>query len=143
MKLLELLGKLIAFWSNARVKYNRLKADEERRESSTYLGVQSIVHSVLGVVLFGLCLWGLSALFNHFTSIQLGDSEWGMPIFTVLGMLVLAVSAVVVLLKFTAYALVLMIYQFKLNKKPVRWVAFALWFVCIAGYVILFILFFL
>ncbi|MDE5601594.1 MAG: hypothetical protein K2J16_03755 [Clostridia bacterium] len=104
----------LTFWSRLSTKYNRIASDPELREKSICFGVESIVSSILGAVIIVLCALGISALVN--------GSTLGI-IFVVL----LAIVAVVSLVQLIVRGLITMIYQRRLNKKPIGTSALIFW----------------
>ncbi|MGN0813246.1 MAG: hypothetical protein ACI4MQ_07050 [Candidatus Coproplasma sp.] len=143
MKLLGLIGKLICFWTRIEGKYKRIKDDEEKREASVKLGVRSILESVVSGAVIMLLLWGLYSCLNNFLNIKVGDGTYSMPVLTIIGIVVCGLGAVIVLFEGTVGALLYLIYQFKLNKKGVRWVALAVWLVMVAAIITFAIIIFL
>lgn len=108
--------KLIMYFSTLSMWYNRIISDPEKREKSVYFGVQSIITSIVGAVMVILCAFGVSALLKS-------DSGIVAMVFIVL----LALLMVVGLFEFTLRGLVAMIYQLRVNKRPIGWVALAVW----------------
>lgn len=116
---------LLKFWHNKHVKYIHLRTSEEK-EKSTYFGVQSIIESIVGLVIIGLSIWGVIALIQHLT-IELG-------FFQILGIIVLAGVILSALVYCPIQALVCLIYQLIINKKAIGWVALGIWIATIIGY---------
>ena len=104
----------LTYWSRLSTKYNRIASDPELREKSICFGVESIVSSIFGAVIIALCALGISALVN--------GSTLGI-IFVVL----LAIVAVVSLVQLIVRGLITMIYQRRLNKKPIGTSALIFW----------------
>ncbi len=121
--MLRQLVDFLNFWSRINVKYRLLNSDEDRRDTSVRLGVSSVLYSVFGVLIVGLCAFGFLAVWSHFTSIQLGDGTYDFPFFSIIGMIMLVGIAVIVFFHFTANSITLTAYQFRLNRMPIRWVA--------------------
>ena len=124
--MLKALGSFLTFWTRISCKYDRLRANDIKRDRSIALGVQSILQSILCggmsvLSLFGVyyCIYG----FSHGT----------LPIFSLIGLFVCAVAAVAFFVQGVIGALIYMIYQFKLNRRGVRWAAFVVWFLSIAA----------
>ncbi len=139
MKILE----FIFFWLRADRLYNRIKCDEEKSTTSTKLGVKSIIYSIVGLVFVSLCLWGVSACWERALATQIGNGTYEFPITMLALMVVIGFCALVIFVQTTLYALILMIYQFKLNGRGVRFVALATWVACIIGEIVLGVIFFL
>ncbi len=142
MKALEALNNFICFWSKARVKYNHLSRDEENRETSGWFGKRAIAYSIIGLAFVALSLWAVSALWSHITNIDIADGQADFPIFSIIALIACAVVAVVCFFKCTIYALVLLRYQFRLNKRALRWGALITWLICIVGEIVIAILLF-
>ena len=124
--MLKAFNAFFTFWVRISCKYDRLRADDLKRDRSIVLGVQSVLQSILcgGMTvlsLFGVyyCIYG----FSHLT----------LPIFSLIGLFVCAVAAIVFFVQGVIGALIYMIYQFKLNGRGVRWVALVVWFLSIAA----------
>ncbi len=130
MKIFELLYKFFIFWTNIISKYERLKCNEATRNKSVALGVQSIIQSVLCGIFTVLSLLGLVWCINNFTGGGL------MPIFTLIGAVAAAAAAIGFFVWGVIGGLVYMIYQFKLNKRAVRWVALVVWIAVIVAIVV-------
>ncbi|MGN1372832.1 MAG: hypothetical protein ACI4VK_02155 [Candidatus Coproplasma sp.] len=143
MKLLELIGNLICFWVKIERRYDAINRDEEKRDKSVKLGVRSIIQSVICGVVIILLIWGLFLCLNHLESIKIGDGTYSAPFLTILGIVVCALCAVVLLFDGMFGALVYMVYQSKLNKKGIRWVALAVWLVMIVAIIIFALIMFL
>lgn len=134
MHLLKVIGGFFTFWVKASRKYRRLEENESKRETSSSLGVRAIVQSVVCGALTVLALLGLYYCTKNFVSI---GSDGGIyPIITVIGMIATAFIALAFFVQGVGGALVYMIYQFKLNKKPVRWVALAVWLLVIVAIIV-------
>lgn len=143
MKLLGLIGRLICFWTRIESKYDRIKDDEEKRDVSVRLGVRSIIESLVSGVFIILFLWGLYHCINNLLNIMVGDGNYSLPLLTMLGIVVCSMCAVIILFEGTFGALLYLIYQFKLNKKSVRWVALAIWLVMFVAIIAFAIIIFL
>ena len=143
MKIFQAFNKLFSFWTRGERKYSLIKNDEEKRDTSVKLGVRSIVESIYSGVLAVLFLLGLYFCVTNLINIKLGDGTYGMPILTIIGIVICAMCALVCLFEGMGGALLYMIYQFKLNKKPVRWVALALWLVMVVAIIVFAIIVFL
>lgn len=127
--MLKALSSFLTFWTRISCKYDRLRADDLKRDTSIALGVQSVLQSILCggmsvLSLFGVyyCIYG----FSHGT----------FPIFSLIGLLVCAVAAVAFFVQGVIGALIYMIYQFKLNRRGVRWAALVVWFLSIAAIIV-------
>ena len=100
-------------------KYAEIKADETKKANSKYYGINSIVMSLLAV--------GFVSLFFLIGSPDLTQN--GLLAFFLL--LLLIVSVYVGPLIFLVYALISMILQFTLNKKPITWISLALFIIAL------------
>lgn len=132
------LAHFFTFWTTAASKYKRLKANEEKRDKSVSLGVESIIHCISTVIVVLLCVWGLSACIGFLSDPSLG--------FIMVLILTVALAAMIIVAIVQGFigGLIYLIYQFKLNKRAVRWVALAVWlFVFVAivvGTIIIFVI---
>ncbi len=121
--MLQHLLEWLNIWSRIDTKYRLLKYDEDRRDTSVRLGVNAIIYSVLGLLFVIPCVAGFVVLWDHFTSIRLMDGTYDFPLFTILGMVVLVGTVVLLFFHTAAHSVTLTIYQFKLNRRPIRWAA--------------------
>ena len=117
------------YFSNLSLWYNRIANDPEKREKSTYFGVRSIISSLVGAIIIILCAFGISALMNNEN------------VLTIVFIVLLAVAMISVLFECTLRGLVTMIYQLRLNKRPIGWIALAVFLVSFVVMVLLSILF--
>ncbi len=131
--MLKMIADLLNFWSRANTRYNLLKYDDEKCDTSIRLGVSATVYHIAGLVIVLLCAGGFFALWSHFASIQVGDGTYDFPFFSILGLILLAGSALIAFLQCAAYGISLTVYQFKLNSRSVRWVALGTWFLLVLG----------
>lgn len=125
MKVLKAIGKFFTFWNSISLKYDKLKNNEEKREKSVNLGVQSIVQTILFGALAFFAAWGFCICFKNFVSPE-GVSSWW-PVLSMIGFIVCGPVAVVSFIEGIIGGLLYMIYQFKLNKRAIRWVSLAVW----------------
>lgn len=109
-------------------KYDKLKSDEDKRQTSQFLGGMSIFSSVFGVLCALLSIWAVG-------SIGIMDSLDSLvaAIFLVL----LAIILVDMLLQLIVNGLICAILQMKLNRKPIGLVSLILWFLIAIGAVII------
>lgn len=135
MGFLKAVGKFFAFWTKASNRYVRLKDDEGQRETSQTLGVRSIVRTLTGVVLFVALVWLLVACIGNFRSVQSG-SGGSLPILSIIGIVFGAVGALAAFVQGVLGGLIYLIYQFKLNRRPVRWIALSVWLLSLIGMVV-------
>lgn len=134
MSLFKLLGSFLTFWTRISCKYDRLRANDLTRDKSIALGVQSVLQSVLCGGMSVLSLFGVYYCIYGFT-------HGTLPIFSLIGLFVCAVAAVAFFVQGVIGALIYMIYQFKLNRRGVRWAALIVWFlsiaaICVSAYLI-------
>ncbi len=109
LKLLEAVSKFFSFWSRARVKYNNSKD-----EGGVSLGVGAIICSLFSLVMVVGCCFGFTILWGHFTGIELGGT-YEFPVFSLIGLVFIVAITLFTFVQGVLYALVLMIYQFRLN----------------------------
>ena len=121
MGILNAVAHFFTFWVTAANRYNRLKANEEKREKSVSLGVRSIVTCIFTAAAAILCVWGLHACIGF-----LDDGSLGFVIVLILT-ICLAAVLIAALVQGLIGSLLYLIYQFKLNKRAVRWVALCVW----------------
>ncbi|MCQ2556084.1 MAG: hypothetical protein MJ149_02005 [Clostridia bacterium] len=114
------MRKLLSLFNESaktRRVYDRLLNNQEKKEKSVRLGVRAIIYSLL-VVLFGALL-GLG--FKLFTMVA--GAEVGLIFITILGGIACVVAGISGTLSNFFGALSATRYQFRLNKKAIRWVA--------------------
>ena len=125
----QILG-IIKFWSEISFQYERIKSDPERREKSVFLGVRSIIQTIICAALAAASLYGGIYLLAHFSGAVYGPITL---VFWIAGIALLFAAAVVSVLTGIVGGLLCMIYQFRLNKRAVRWIALAVWIVAVLG----------
>ena len=109
-------------------KYDKLKSDENKRQTSQFLGGMSIFSSVFGVLCAVLSIWAVG-------SIGIMDSLDSLVAAIFLGLL--AIILVDLLLQLIVNGLICAILQMKLNRKPIGLVSLILWFLIVIGAVII------
>ena len=112
------------YFNHLSVWYNRIVNDPDKREKSVYFGVRSIISSLVGAIIIILCAFGISALINNENAL------------TVVFMVLLAVAMISVLFECTLRGLVTMIYQLRVNKRPIGWIALAVFIVSFVAMVL-------
>lgn len=132
--MLKALNAFFTFWTRIGRKYDRLRANDAKREKSIALGVQSILQSILCGGMSVLSLFGVYFCIYGFT-------HGTLPVFSLIGLVTCAVAAVAFFVQGVIGALIYMIYQFRLNRRGVRWVALVVWFlsiaaICVSAYLI-------
>lgn len=127
------IGRFFAFWTRATRRYDKLKNDERLRESSADLGVRAIVRSLICGALFCGFIWLAALCVKDFQSVQAGN---GGTLLSILGIVVGLLGAFFTFVQGAIGGLIYLVYQFKLNRKPVRWVALAVWLIVVVGTVV-------
>lgn len=132
--MLKALNAFFTFWVRISCKYDRLRANDLTRDKSIALGVQSVLQSILCGGMSVLSLFGVYYCIYGFT-------HGTLPIFSLIGLFVCAVAAVAFFVQGVIGALIYMIYQFRLNRRGVRWAALVVWFlsiaaICVSAYLI-------
>lgn len=113
------------FWTKIRFKYERLSKDEEKKKSSIKLGIWSICETLVGAIITALALWGMLLCVN-----AMGNNSFILPL---IGAIVTAVLALTALVRGIIGGLLYMIYQLKLNKRAIGYIALALWLLAIGA----------
>ncbi len=124
-KLLNIFNESI----RTRRVYDRLTNDKNK-EKSVRLGVRAIIYSLI-VVLFG-ALFGLG--FRLFSMVE--GAKVGLIIITILGGIMCVSAGVVGALSNLLGALSAIRYQFRLNKKSIRWVALIVLVLCVLATIV-------
>ncbi len=112
-----------------RVKYNKICAEPERKEKTVFFGVYSIIMSIAMAALVILCVWGTIACVDALDGNDLGLSELAVGAF----ILMLAICAAILLAEYIFGGLIGVVYQFRCNKRPIRWIALAVFIATAAG----------
>ena len=121
-----LLGALNLFFQLSS-KYNRLSQDPERKAKTVYFGVYSIVMCVFTCAFAVLILWGIISCTNSLDSSGLGE------IVLYVFIAILALCELVLFLQLIFGGLLGIIYQFRCNRRPISWIALAVFIIVIAG----------
>ena len=115
---------------NLSVKYRRICQEPERKATTSYFGIYSIVMSIFSGGLFLLSVWGIIALMNGMDSAGIGEIlMWVFVVFLV----------IVALFLFAEYifgGLLGVIYQFRCNRRPIAWIALAVFIITGAAMVL-------
>lgn len=130
MELLSAIGHFFTFWLNISSEYDRIKSNEEKREKSVRMGVRSIIQTITCSILAVLSIIGAVFLFNNATS------GGHLPIFSLIGGLACVGVALSTLVQGVVGGLLYMIYQFKLNKRGIRYAALVVWLVMVCAIII-------
>lgn len=120
------LGNIIRFWEKADRKYNKIKADEAQKETSVSLGVRGIIQAVLSAVVVALLVFG-----GVFCATKIEFELAGL--LYLLGTIIAFLCGLAILVQGLVGALIFIIYQMKLNKRAIGWIALIIWFLCLGG----------
>ena len=118
------LGSFLSFWSQVSNQYARLTANEEKRARSVRLGVTAMILAVISAALVVGSVWGLGTAMG-----LISDS----PIVGIVVLLLCIGVAITFLTRGMINALLYAIYQLRLNKKAIGWVALVVWFISLAA----------
>lgn len=116
----------------SRVNYNRISADPERKQKTVFFGVYSIIMSVAMATLFLLCVWATIVCVNALGGNDLGLSDLAVGAF----ILMLVICAVILLAEYICGGLIGVVYQFRCNKRPIRWAALAVFVATAVGMIV-------
>ena len=116
------------FWISISNQYDRIKADPNRRDKSIYMGVRSIVQTVLCAIVAAACFYGGLYLATHFIG---AVYELITLVFWIAGVVFLFLSTFLSVVMGIFGGLLYLIYQFKLNKRASRWIALAVWILAV------------
>ena len=120
------LENIIRFWEKADRKYNKIKADEAQKETSVSLGVRGIIQAVLSAVVVALFVFG-----GVFCATKIEFELAGL--LYLLGTIIAFLCGLAILVQGLVGALIFIIYQMKLNKRTIGWIALIIWFLCLGG----------
>ncbi len=135
---LSLLGALLDFYRKPDRKYTLLKNDEQKRDTSKILGVRSIVWSLSTLAVIFACCLGADACFDNLQTLLGGTkTEVPLPFSSILVGVMCVAGAVIMFVQGFLSSLFHMIFQYKLNKQPIRHVALFVYLVCLVGSVVL------
>ena len=115
------------FWLAVSNKYDKLKENPEKRESSITLGVQSLFLSVVGMI----ATVGLA--FLAYTCFSRAEGSGLAGLLMIVGGVICAIAALVFLFDMVFASLMYAIYQRKLNKKRIGLAALIVSLVLIAA----------
>ena len=118
-------GQFLMYFSNLSTRYQIIMNSPERREKSVYFGVRSILSSIFGAIIVILCAFGISALMDN-------DN-----ILSIVFIILLALCMISALFECTLRALITMIYQLRVNKNLISWVALAVFLITFIAMVVL------
>ncbi len=136
MAILSGIGSFFTFWLRAGRKYKSLKNNEEKRDKSVSLGVRSIVQTLICGVLAVFCIWGLSFCAQNLNAVLTGSSDAGFPILSIIGVAAFGLATLALFVQGVIGGLIYLIYQFKLNKRAIRYVALVIWLLAIIALIV-------
>lgn len=116
-----------AFWIGMRTRFDRYR-NEGKAETSVAFGILSICYSLFGCALLALFVW--------LASLLLLQTDGLTPLLAVPFAVILGILALVVAVRGPIAGLVAAVYQLRLNKKPIGWIALAVWFLALAAAVV-------
>ena len=108
-------------------KYNRICQEPERKATTMYFGIYAIITSIYTAGLFVLSVWGVIALMD-------GMDSAGISV--ILMWVFVALLVIVALFLFAEYifgGLMGVIYQFRCNRRPIAWIALAVFILTAAA----------
>ncbi len=111
------------------IKYKRICEDPERKATTIYFGVYSMIVSLFCAGLILLCSWGALALYSGIENS--GISEILMWLF--IAMLIICI--IVLVAELILGGLMGIVYQYRCNNHPIRYIATAVFAVIIAALV--------
>ncbi len=111
------------------IKYKRICEDPERKATTIYFGVYSMIVSLFCAGLILLCSWGALALYSGIENS--GISEILMWLF--IAMLIICI--IVLVAELILGGLMGIVYQYRCNDHPIRYIATAVFAVIIAALV--------
>lgn len=110
-------------------QYNIICKDPERKSRTVYFAVYSIIATVIVCGLFALSLWGLLACLNAMGG-EIGD------LLLIVFIVMLAVMCLVLTVELIVGGLMGIIYQFRCNKRPIGYVALAVYILSVAALIV-------
>lgn len=117
----------ISWLISLNIKYKRICDDPEHKAKTVYFGVYSIVVSLFTAGLFILDLWGIGLLFAEKDSAGIGVlAMWAF-------IAMLAIVAIVLFAELILGGLLGVMYQFRCNSRPIRWIALAVFAIAAVG----------
>lgn len=130
------MNSFLLFWVRAGRKYSKIREDERLREKSVRLGIRSIVQSIACAALMVLSIWLLTTCLGN---LQGSDNSF---ILNIAGVIIGAGCAVALLIQGMVGSLIYLVYQFKLNRRPVRWIGLAIWIAALVAVIVIAVLLF-
>ncbi|MCH5351489.1 MAG: hypothetical protein J1F39_05950 [Clostridiales bacterium] len=118
----------LRFWTSISNQYERIKSDPVRREKSVSMGVRSIIQTLLCAVIAAASFYGGIYIATHFIG---AVYEVITLVFWIAGVAAMfLVSAMSVFMGIIG-GLMYLIYQFRLNKRAIRWIALVVWIIAV------------
>lgn len=111
-------------------RYKNICEDKEQKANTTYFGTYSIVTSIVFGGLFLLSVWGIIALMG-------GMDDAGLGI--LLMWVFVAILLLLALFLFAEYifgGLMGVVYQFRCNRRPIAWIALAVFILTAATMIV-------
>ena len=105
------------------IRYKNISANPEQKATTGYFGAYSIVISILFGGLFLLSVWGLIALVGAMDSAGIG------VILMIVFIIMLAIVALFIVAEYIFGGLLGVIYQFRCNRRPIAWIALAVFII--------------
>lgn len=145
MQFFNNLWKSLLFWNNINIRYQNIKNNEEERPKSIKMGVHSIVNSIIGVIIACLGIWLLIVCIQNLQALNVEASpDWagdlilaGMDAtFYIIGIVLGAGVVIAALFGGMVRALIYLIYQLKLNKRAIGWVALGILIAGVIGIIL-------
>lgn len=126
--MLKAIMGLIMFWSKLSDKYAKI-CSEGRQTTSVYFGVRAIISIITGIILMGLFAIGL----GYAAGVLMNSLLFLFGIVIAAG---LAVGILVAFVNGVIGSLICVIYQLRLNRGPMGWIALAVWILFLVAGVI-------
>lgn len=126
------IGCLLGTFSwimNLSVKYKRINSEPERKSKTVYFGVYSIITTVAVGALFILLMWGIFAL-----SDSTGGALSDMVVYALI--VLMAICELVLFINLISGGLFGVIYQLRCNRRPIGWIALAVFIIALVGMVV-------
>ncbi|MBD5132816.1 MAG: hypothetical protein HDT28_09585 [Clostridiales bacterium] len=108
-------------------RYRKICDEPGRKETTMWFGVYSIIMSIFTTGMFVLCAWAIMAI------LDLGDL--GIIVFIVF-IIGFVVALVVLLVEYICSALMGIFYQFRCNRRPIGFIALAVFILTTAAMII-------
>lgn len=121
------LTSIISQLMNLQIKYRQISQDENKKANTRYFGLYSIAMTVVTCAFSVLIAWGVAASIGAIDSSGIG----AIAIYAIVAVLVLC--ELVLIAELALGGLLGVIYQLRCNRRPIGWIALAIYILVVGG----------